>query len=215
MKYCRAAWTQERASWRAVIQLNVLRSIITIVEVLETEMRDGPINSTPHSFSAVDSDAVRQSSSTTSSEFEAAFQPLSIALTDKHRILKLRLGPLKRVESDLKKRLGVNVEETESRGVGVMGEGMAADTVQKRTGEFGVMGWKETLGAWMKYSKSAEDGKSQLVDDATEVIAICREDMKALWMDQTVQEMLRKRRIRLQDSAGLLVHSFLVPDLRS
>ena len=40
-------------------------------------------------------------------------------------------------------------------------------------------------------------------DDATEVIAGCREDVRALWEDGVVQEMLARQRIRLADSAGL------------
>ena len=40
-------------------------------------------------------------------------------------------------------------------------------------------------------------------DDATEVIAGCREDIRALWADAGVQELLARQRIRLADSAGL------------
>ncbi|KAJ3509482.1 hypothetical protein NLJ89_g5201 [Agrocybe chaxingu] len=43
MCYARAAWDAERASWRSVIQLNIVRSIVTIVEVLQAEMDDEPI----------------------------------------------------------------------------------------------------------------------------------------------------------------------------
>ncbi|TFY58140.1 hypothetical protein EVJ58_g6593, partial [Rhodofomes roseus] len=38
-------------------------------------------------------------------------------------------------------------------------------------------------------------------DDATEVIAGCREDMKALWEDEVVREMLARQRMRMEDSA--------------
>jgi guanine nucleotide-binding protein subunit alpha len=48
----------------------------------------------------------------------------------------------------------------------------------------------------------------QQSDEATEVIASCREDMKSLWTDEVVRSVLVKRRLRLEDSAGLLVGSF-------
>ena len=38
MKYATAAWKAERLSWRSVIQLNVIRSIISVVETIELEM---------------------------------------------------------------------------------------------------------------------------------------------------------------------------------
>jgi guanine nucleotide-binding protein alpha-1 subunit len=216
MKYARAAWTQERASWRTVIQLNVLRSIIAIVETLQAEMDDEPIVSSPLSLADIDSNAVLRSSlDSTSSEVEATSQPLSVPLTDKHRILKLRLGPLRSVEADLMRRLGAaSTEEPAGSDSRVMGDGTAGTVsstiaAQKRQSEFGVMRWKDTLGGWIN-QKTSGDGKHQPVDDATEVIASCKEDMKALWMDQAVQAILAKRRMRVQDSAGLLVFIFFL-----
>ncbi|TFK35717.1 hypothetical protein BDQ12DRAFT_306165 [Crucibulum laeve] len=38
LKYARSAWKQERASWHAVIQLNILLSTDTILGVLQAEM---------------------------------------------------------------------------------------------------------------------------------------------------------------------------------
>jgi guanine nucleotide-binding protein subunit alpha len=214
MKYAHAAWCHERASWRAVIQLNLLRSIIAIVETLQAEMDNDPVTSRPLSPIDMNTDTLlRPSFDTIRSEDDVASKPLSVPLTDKHHILKLRLGPLRRVEADLKRRLGVaSTEETAGGDVGVMGEGTAdtvsSTAVQKRSREFGVRGWKDALESWTKNPKSVGSGEHQPVDDATEVIASCREDMKALWTDQTVRDILAKRRMRLQDSAGLSVFLF-------
>lgn len=38
MQYARDAWENERAGWRAVVQLNIIRSIIIILEIIEAEM---------------------------------------------------------------------------------------------------------------------------------------------------------------------------------
>jgi guanine nucleotide-binding protein subunit alpha len=205
MKYAHTSWSQERGSWRAVIQLNLIRSIIAIVETLQAEMDNEPITSRPMSPVELNSDALlRRSLDITPSEIEAASQPLSIPLTAKHHLLKRRLGPLRRVEADLKRRLGsACMEETEGGNAGVMGAGDdRGAVVAKQSMEFGVRGWKDVLGGWAQDSKAVRDGILP-VDDATEVISSCKEDMKALWMDQAVKDILEKRRMRIQDSAGL------------
>lgn len=205
MKYAHASWSQERGSWRAVVQLNLIRSIIAIVETLQAEMDNEPINSRPLSPVDLNSDALlRRSLDTTPSEIEAASQPLSVPLTAKHHLLKRRLGPLRRVEADLKKRLGsASMEETEGANTGVMGAGNARiGVVAKQSTEFGVRGWKDIIGGWVQDPKAVKNGVLP-VDDATEVIASCKDDMKALWTDQAVKDILEKRRMRIQDSAGL------------
>jgi guanine nucleotide-binding protein subunit alpha len=46
MRYARAEWEKERNGWRSVVQLNVVRSIITIQNVIEAEMNgDAPVDS--------------------------------------------------------------------------------------------------------------------------------------------------------------------------
>jgi guanine nucleotide-binding protein alpha-1 subunit len=39
--------------------------------------------------------------------------------------------------------------------------------------------------------------------EALEIIASCKEDMQALWEDGVVQEMLKRRRLRLDLMPGL------------
>jgi hypothetical protein len=210
MKYARAAWNQERASWRAVVQLNVLRSIIAIVEMLQAEIDNEPIASRPLSSAEISTGALRPSLDTTSSETEATLQPPPVPLTNKHHVLKLRLGPLRRVEADLRKQLGMAAAEELAGGpYGVLDDVVdddpsVASLVRKRTKEFGVRGWSDALGGWTKNPKEVGDGNLP-IDDATEVIASCREDMKAIWTDDAVRGILAKRRMRIQDSAGLSV----------
>jgi hypothetical protein len=54
---------------------------------------------------------------------------------------------------------------------------------------------------------SSMDGESAAVvgerDDVTEIIAGCERDMRALWQDEVVREMLRRRGIRMEDQPGL------------
>ncbi|KAH0581497.1 hypothetical protein H2248_011211 [Termitomyces sp. 'cryptogamus'] len=212
MKYARAAWKVERLSWRVVIQLNLIRSIITIVEALQAEMDGEPIrplpvprppltcagkrSNAPPPRKSIDSEFLDSDMDTWASE--------PIRLTDKHELLKLRLGPLRRVETDLKRRLGAGTEEIVGGGGGVLGE----DPVG-RTKEFGVQGWKHMLegplAALSGNSQHNSREKANAVDDATEVIAECKQDMGALWVDPTVKAVLKRRRIRLEDSAGFFL----------
>lgn len=182
MKYAREAWKEERASWRAVIQLNLVRSIITIVETLQIEM------DTPK-----DDNAARRWSLSDASHGDEPL--LSVPLTNKHQLLKLRLGPLRRVQADLKKQLGAGTEEI------LNGNDLSDGEDERRLGtrEFGVRAWKDAL------SRHGTFDGEQHMDNATEVIVSCKDDMKALWTDEAVKALLTKRRMRIEDSAGLLV----------
>jgi hypothetical protein len=211
MKYATEAWKQERASWRAVIQLNLIRSVITIVETLEAEMANDPISTPEESDMSVEA-LLRPSLDAPACEPEVAQQlPLDL-LTNKHLILKLRLCPLQRVERELKRRLGAGTEED----MGNEGTGVPSDTtlsINRRRKEFGVRGWKLALNNLVRHGGDAQqktDDQGQRMDDETEVILGCKEDIKALWTDKVVRAVLAKRRMRVEDSAGLFVDLFFL-----
>jgi hypothetical protein len=208
MRYATEVWKQERASWRAVIQLNLIRSVITIVETLQAEMDNDPI-STPEQSDMSTEALLRSSLDAPAYEPEATEQSMLDPLTNKHLILKLRLSPLQRVERDLKRRLGASTEED----MGSTGTGVLSDTTLSinRRKEFGVRGWKHALSYLVRHGGGTwqnADGQRQSVDEATEVIVSCKEDIKALWMDKAVRAVLMKRRMRVEDSAGLFVDVF-------
>jgi guanine nucleotide-binding protein alpha-1 subunit len=46
-------------------------------------------------------------------------------------------------------------------------------------------------------------GDDDLPDEAAEVLVSCRDDIKAIWEDPVVREMLAKRKKRIEDGAGL------------
>ncbi|KDR69400.1 hypothetical protein GALMADRAFT_145447 [Galerina marginata CBS 339.88] len=255
MKYARAAWDAERASWRSVIQLNVIRSIITIVETLQAEMDGEPLERpgtpttaapmTPGASSSVgfsydpltnaaSSPTVsvsRSGSLTRQSQTQAQSQkpPLSSLLTGKHQLLKLRLGPLRRVETDLKKRLGAGSEEDIDGAADSLGPlSLEADSqtlVPRQKREFSVRRLDEALergvarrpssihGSHSGHGHGVGNGSDEGggpgggggVDETTEILASCLEDMKALWTDEVVRVVLKKRRLRMEDSAGFFL----------
>lgn len=207
MRYANEAWKQERASWRAVIQLNIIRSIITIIDTLEAEMLNDPIFFSDLSIASSEA-LLRHSIDTTSSDIEATPEQYPSLQTNKYQLLKLRLSPLHSVEADLKRRLGAGTEEAATYGV------LSDNTLwsnQRR--EFGVRAWKDALGNLVKHGSGGEGPQSaqkhrEILDEATEVVASCRGDMKALWMDEQVRSVLMKRKMRMEDSAGLSVPLF-------
>jgi guanine nucleotide-binding protein alpha-1 subunit len=221
MTFARDAWNAERASWRSVIQLNLIRSIMTIVETLQAEMAGDC--SSPGSLpqSARHSPAISPKSS---SNFKTASPTGSIIpqqstsdsvsslLNSKHQLLQLRLGPLRRVEADLKIRFGGQAYEDE--GVPSIPLGpfkLDVDPQELSKKEFGVGRLMEALKKSLPFQEIPRGGDpgynritaDNVVDEVTEVIASCKDDMVALWSDPAVRTVLKKWNVCLEDSAGL------------
>uniref|UniRef100_A0A8H8CD70 G-alpha-domain-containing protein n=1 Tax=Psilocybe cubensis TaxID=181762 RepID=A0A8H8CD70_PSICU len=258
-------WDAERASWRAVIQLNVIRSIITIVEALQAEMDGEPEGEgdlqhpvSPGGSSSAGGGGEASGSGVGGGTGREGSKQLSTLLTGKHQVLKMRLGPLRRVETDLKRRLGAGSDEDMGlplpspapAAAAATGDGAATNVLGRASlgplsletdsqglarplgaasaqREFGVTRLQEALqrgqrlvrkGSAQSVRRQARvgsgratpvgedgEGEGEMVDDATEILASCLDDMKALWTDDVVRAVLRKRRIRIEDTAGFFL----------
>lgn len=228
MTFAPQAWQTERASWRAVIQLNLVRAVNTILDALATEMQaarppsragsgvaSSPLTSGMNFLGGVREDDIDVSSDdgrTTDSHAKAPSSESSHALyfTNQHSVWKMTMAPLRMVESDLKKYLGSGSEEinadsyegsTWSMATPFDSEPPLAPT-PKRSQEFTVRSmqtWKTALGNRSKPA-SPRMPTSDL-DAVTEVIAGCRDDIQALWQDGSVRELIRRGKAQLQDSA--------------
>lgn len=175
MRFARDKWAQERASWRTVLQLNLVRSVNTILEALQDAFDD-----------------------------DEEDDPLPF--TDKHHLFRVRLGPLRGVENDLKRLLGVKAEDMPEFSP------QTSPKLSPRTStEFYVRSrnWRSFLQASRiddaESSRRAikHDGVSS--QDVTEVITSCKNDIIGLWSDRLVREMLQRHSVRLEDSASLFV----------
>lgn len=217
MMYASADWLAERASWRAVIQLNLVRSVNHILTALADELSDPTLRSPTPSFApslssptagplgAVDGDDADPTSHPTSDRHA---HPLRF--TDTHRMLKLRLAPLRRVEADLQRKLGVAAEELPD-----MSDPAPAyvpytpPAASAKPREATVRSWKTALldtrdrlrDRSARGMVAADHGHG--VDEASEIIAGCGADITALWRDETVHEMLHRRGTRMEETAGL------------
>ena len=212
-------WHAERSSWRAVNQLNVVRAVNTMLEVLSSALADPnsgspvfeypPVQYPPStSPSAQDlQDDLDFASGVAPSSPTMNYQPLQF--TDTHMALKLRLGPLRRVEADLKKLLGAASEEiTESSLHGDYSALVATPfdypgqpPTSGKLREFAVRShdaWKSSV---MNDVRQTSSRPMSMNSDATDVIAALRDEMLALWHDESIRELLRRRKIVLEDSA--------------
>jgi len=152
-----------------------------------------------------------------SDESSEDLQHPPLKFKEKHRLLKLRLGPLKRVQTDLERRLGSTAVEPHSTSVTT-----AAPFGEDRRAlqEFSINstnGWKtalEKIKAMRSARTEATEGPLRKVNDVddeiAEVIAGCKDDIKAIWEDSTVRELLNRSKTRLEDAAGLYAVNLLV-----
>ncbi|KAK0200793.1 guanine nucleotide binding protein, alpha subunit [Desarmillaria ectypa] len=192
LTYARREWTEERLLWKSVIFFNLVRNVNDILDILAQEM----------SRSAA---TLADNSSDDSSADESPNVPLKFKET--HRLLKLRLGPLRRIQTDLERRLGNAAIELKTTDVMT-----AAPFNKPAVNEFSINatnGWKTAFDK-LKALRRPEMGALQQMkdeeDEIADVVAGCREDMKAIWEDPVIREMLARRRDRIEDSPGFFLN---------
>ncbi|TFY69511.1 hypothetical protein EVG20_g3146 [Dentipellis fragilis] len=183
MTYAPKAWDEQRTSWRAVIQLNLIRSINIILDVL-CSISPPHTPNTSSDYSRSD-DGHKTNNPSPSPSFR---------LTDRHTLLRLRLGPLRGVEEDLRRGLGVSFDND------------FADTEHEQWATpFDGPQPTADAGAARVAKESRKEGKNACLDDATGIIASCAEDMKALWEDETVRALLEDKGVTLWQNAGFFL----------
>ncbi|EKM56244.1 uncharacterized protein PHACADRAFT_253262 [Phanerochaete carnosa HHB-10118-sp] len=209
MAYTPKAWAQERASWKAVIQLNLIRSINTIVDALAEELSAPQSPATRHSLHSSD---------------EGHSPPTDQLLIPQDRrgplmMLRMRLTPLRQVETDLKMRLGAGADEIVDASLMSGVEAMMATPFDDSTYPTPSRRFtpKEAVvrshRAWKEREKARKEKDRALTmrpnspsdprDTATDVLVGCADDMSALWLDPVVRDIVRRRRVmsQLGDSA--------------
>ncbi|KIJ60895.1 hypothetical protein HYDPIDRAFT_97696 [Hydnomerulius pinastri MD-312] len=210
LHYARGEWAEERASWRAVIYLNLIRNVIHVLDLLLREM----------SLSLSEGDKRPGTSNAdyfSDSDFDALSPAPAYRFTDKHRLLKLRLAPLRRVQADLEKRLGPGSLEVRST---TATSASPFDTTDKQGSvphprEFGINstnGWRSALDKLRPSQKddgrpdSAHRRREEENDEVTDVLVGCKEDMKNLWEDSVVKQILAHRKSKIEDSPGFFLN---------
>lgn len=131
-----------------------------------------------------------------------------LVFTEKHQLLKLQLLPLRQVQKDLEERLGASSREI---------PGQEESLARKQAQEAFVRSnssWKVTLIPGRRSSDAAHGypkrNREAEMNQTLEVLAGSAQTMKDLWEDETIQEMLRRRRVRMDTLPGLSVHSLII-----
>ncbi|KXN93039.1 Guanine nucleotide-binding protein alpha-4 subunit [Leucoagaricus sp. SymC.cos] len=226
MRFTRDEWEQERLGWRAIVQLNIVRQVLSILQIVDSELGGSSI--TPPSQEdtrAVVDDTVRAwisesplpepwLSPVLSSDTRTQF-------TDKHRDLVMRLSPrLFEVEQELQSRLAPHkvyyptmttprVSATPFEPVEELDDDML---IRRKVTEYNFRSWRDVLTAAPKSLSSSSNltqvgGMSSLyskgyMDMPTQAIASLREDIKVLWADHAIRAVLQRRRLEIPDSIG-------------
>ncbi|EED84357.1 candidate G-protein alpha subunit, partial [Postia placenta Mad-698-R] len=277
LAYAYSSFLEERSAWKAVIHLNLIRSVNAILDVLSKEMPrttsqpQSPLNtprnrslSRPSTVRVRSSLSITQPSSTppsaihvrpstsagsrTSQPSEATLvepnndpdadddpedddddeiDSSAPPLTDRHRMLQLRLAPLRQIQRDLERSLGAaSTEAPEFAGEAAPWTRLDDVLGTRGTREFSITsrsGWKKalkrvkagyssgrrtSLGSRDEARYDDEGECEPQAQSAAEVIASCAEDVAALWSDAGVQAVLsrRKAKARLEEGPGFFLN---------
>jgi guanine nucleotide-binding protein alpha-1 subunit len=174
------AFRAELPSWRAVIQLNILRSVRVVIETLNEA----------HSHQVSPSDPYLR------------FPPQ----TSHHLQLRARLSPLLQVEESLTRKLtlesGIRGEAVDSAPNPLTN---ASFNTRKELSVHSRSSWKSSF---KKYKGIASDREEDLIDwddpaDPGKIIYACRDDMIELWNDTIVMSILKMAKVRMEEHGGL------------
>ncbi|KAH0834093.1 guanine nucleotide binding protein, alpha subunit [Lanmaoa asiatica] len=202
LQYARREWAEDKTAWRAVIFLNLIRNILDVLDALLREMSLADGDRRPPSTEYI-----------SDSDWEPSPHTPVYRFTDKHRLLKLRLAPLRRVQVDLEKRLGPGSQEIYSFLPVAPTERDEKGHLHSR--EFGIIsrnGWKSGLEKLRLVQKDGSRPEStprrreEEKYEITDVLVGCKEDMKNLWDDSVVQQILTQRKAHIEDSPGFFLN---------
>ncbi|KAJ3559289.1 hypothetical protein NP233_g11308 [Leucocoprinus birnbaumii] len=231
MQFTRDEWDRERLGWRAIIQLNIVRQILSIIQILESEMGELTTTENSKSRDVVDC-AVESWISGPNGSIGASATPAPLStearsqFPEKHRNLIMRLGPrMTEIERVLKSRLTLHTSYYPTLAAPVVsatpfdpGEELDDDIlVRKKVVEYTFRSWRDVLDAAPRPSVHSTTTLAQSnghsskpathsvdgLDMPTQAIADLREDIISLWADADVRAIVKRRRMEIPDSTGL------------
>lgn len=175
---CPQAFRRERASWRAIIQLNVVQSFHLIMDAMAQAQRyanggaklDGPVKDVP-------------------------------ILTTEHLRIKQRLSPLLEIEKNLIRQLS----PVSSRRKSLDHSGLALNEVAVNSATTWKECFQKLMKSERESFDSETVVNWDDPNDPGRVLHACSEDMIRLWNDDVIQELLTKLGLRMREQAGLYV----------
>ncbi|CCM00780.1 uncharacterized protein FIBRA_02822 [Fibroporia radiculosa] len=200
------AFRAERASWRAVIHLNIVRSIRMILDV----MAEAQATQTAAGYGPPSSMLRPSSSRDNPSRPSDPDQPL---LTAEHLKLKMRLSPLLQVEQTLVRKLTPpGSAEFEATHLASVTSGYVERARSKEVAVNSQFAWKNMFSRFLPESRESFDSSRDGIDwddpdDPGRIIYACGEDMIRLWNDDTIRKLLKMHNLRLEDRSGFFLDS--------
>ncbi|KAL0956245.1 hypothetical protein HGRIS_002399 [Hohenbuehelia grisea] len=195
------AFRAERSLWRAVIQLNVLRSIRLILDTMTQalEAQSGGSQYIPNSRPGTPDDIPDR-------EYPK--------LTPELLKLRMRLSPIFSVEQALTQALApsgsLEFEATRLKPLRYSSRSNTPNSNKEPTIN-AALSWKGAIGRLLSGDKSQADEESEFVWDDPKnpgvVLNNCAADIKQLWNDPTVKALLEVRKLRLEEMAGFFLDS--------
>ena len=207
------AFAQECKRWKPLIQLNLIRSVLVILDnlVVDPSLSDLDVDnylsldptmpnvlySRRHLLGA--KVRVMPENDLSCVEVPKSYPGSSLMpqLTRQHEYLKMRLSPLARLQELLISRLAADFGDAPSSRAN-------AKSAMTKGGEFFVRA-KVLFGRRNSSDTTKNLSPKYLEDDGeiTNVLDACRDDMVALWQDPIVREILHRRDIHLEEGPGL------------
>ena len=193
--------------------LNLIRSVTTILEILNRVMKEQNDRLQRQQRSLSPSRSLRGAVTPLSSDdpepSDDEARDTLFNFSDKHKLLQMQLQPLTSVQEDLEKYIGSAALEPDQVGRTthtVFPSDTRSSGTSRRHTEFSVSvnsSWKARL--------SGKDGPKRLVEKksvqdlhgATEILYRCGPNIKQLWTDDVVQQVLKGTKAQLEHSPGL------------
>ncbi|KAJ7128078.1 guanine nucleotide binding protein, alpha subunit [Mycena filopes] len=188
LMYDAKAFRAERASWRAIVQLNVVRSIHVILDVITRAQnrRSQGDDTRPPESPVVDEDLIA---------------------------LKMRLSPLIEVEEVLHQRLiPKGPDKSDAARLAQLTNIPYSQHPRLVNREVAVNSgtqWKDVFARLVSSDRDSFDSEKAIdwedPSDPGVVLHALAVDMKALWENDTVQALLEQQNLRLQETAGFFL----------
>lgn len=192
--------------------LNLIRSVTTILEIMNRVMKEqlDRIQRQQRSLSPSRSLRATLLSSDDHETSDDDAPDVTFDFSDKHKLLQLRLQPLIRVQQDLENCIGSAALEPEEVGTTAHTVFPSSDAKPPgssgRHAEFSVpvnSSWKARLSGKEGPKRLIEKKSIQDLTGATEILYRCGSDIKQLWEDEVVQQVLKETKSQLEHSSGL------------
>lgn len=193
--YSRKRWQEERAACRPVVFLNLVRNVNTILSHLSSEMFDTPYDA-DNSLDCLQAPQPRLDR--------------SIKFTVKHQQLREKLAPLANIQRLLEEQLGLANLDLQLTSAGLFDEDMQRAMSLSQCHGLGLHGLDIRSSDGPKldrlqsfWGSESLPKESDLEDEIVMELAEYRRDIKELWEDDIVKEVLSRRKVKLEDAPGL------------